>query len=204
MSDFSTPNGGVPVRPVARVDRQPWRRGQVLVAAAAPAIYFGIGLVTFLAHGNGNDENTQSFALGAICCALVAAGSLAARTRGPGWFDATIGVGLGLAGAVLVTAIFTPHHEHLLLVWKFIGLLVPVAVAAVIGGLWPALVTSAVGLFCIEYYLLGAYRSFAIGARGVLYSLLAVAVACALARRWTLPDKPPTSTSEQPDGHTSD
>ncbi len=190
MSDVVTTSGSPSERGVARVDRQPWYRPQVLVAAAAPVVFFVTGLVTYLAHGTGDDENTQTFVLVAIGCAVYGAGSLARQTRGPGWFDAAIGTGLGAAGIALVTARLIPDHERVLLVWKLLGLLVPVAVAAVVGGLWPGLVTTAVGFFCIEYYLLGTYREFAIGARGILYGLLAVAVVCALARRWPPPVRP--------------
>jgi hypothetical protein len=172
----------------------------VLIAAVGPVLFFVTGLVTVLAHGTGNDENTQTLVLAAIGCSVYGAGSLARQTRGPGWFDASIGTGLGVAGVVLVTALVAPRHELVLLIWKLVGLLLPVAVAAVVGGLWPAIITATVGLFCIEYYLLGTYREFAIGARGILYALLAVAVACALARRWTLPS---LSDSPEPDrrGH---
>jgi two-component system sensor histidine kinase KdpD len=92
------------------------------------------------------------------------------------------GVGLGLAGLVIVTAALQPHHS---LTNAALLYLVPVVAVAVLGGVWLGLTTAVASDLLLNWFFVPPYHTFAVERRDnvlalLVYVLVAVTVSVAV------------------------
>src|SRR5262245_59923157 len=100
------------------------------------------------------------------------------RSQVRGWS----GLGLGVAGLVIVTVALTPHRS---LTNAALLYLVPVVAVAVLGGVWLGLATAVASALLLNWFFVPPYHTFAVERQDnvlalLVYVLVAVTVSLAV------------------------